>query len=274
MPNWCRHGTYENGVLSLYAPSRIEVVRPVDAYCHAMPQRHEAAYSFSTWGYYSGCRQTRSGSPASAQNGNCQMAPRRLRQAWRGVRSRDGYPVVFRGHIQYEFRARKLNRRHQRPHPRWVPRQRGGRTGGRTATLLRAHLLAAGLVDEARAEATRTRDVLAPISSRHTNRWVEPSCLRPYATSYQCRGRDKSAFRKAMLFEEFIAMEMEAGRFELEFTEINRKRALLHGHCHQKALPSWTVSRRFSDRSQVSKSKPFIKLLRHGGRLRLSGRNL
>ena len=46
----------------------------------------------------------------------------------------------------------------------------------------------------------------------------------------------KALSEKAMLFEEFIAMEMEAGRFELEFTEINRKRALLHGHCHQKAF--------------------------------------
>ena len=39
-----------------------------------------------------------------------------------------------------------------------------------------------------------------------------------------------------MLFEEFIAQEIDAGRFAVDFTEIDQKRVLLHGHCHQKAF--------------------------------------
>ena len=100
--------------------------------------------------------------------------------------------------------------------------------------------LAAGLVDEARAEATRTRDVLAPhIEAGTPIVGLEPSCLltlRDEFTAMLPGAETKALSEKAMLFEEFIAMEMEAGRFELEFTEINRKRALLHGHCHQKAF--------------------------------------
>ena len=38
-----------------------------------------------------------------------------------------------------------------------------------------------------------------------------------------------------MLFEEFLAREAKAGRLDLPLAE-TRKRALLHGHCHQKAF--------------------------------------
>jgi Fe-S oxidoreductase len=40
---------------------------------------------------------------------------------------------------------------------------------------------------------------------------------------------------QALLFEEFIAREAKAGRFMLPLAPIG-KRALLHGHCHQKAF--------------------------------------
>ena len=42
--------------------------------------------------------------------------------------------------------------------------------------------------------------------------------------------------KQAKLFEEFIAEETEAGRFSPDFKPISRKKALLHGHCHQKAF--------------------------------------
>jgi Fe-S oxidoreductase len=39
-----------------------------------------------------------------------------------------------------------------------------------------------------------------------------------------------------MLFEEFIAAEVKAGRWQLELKALPQKKALLHGHCHQKAF--------------------------------------
>src|SRR2546427_1435173 len=41
--------------------------------------------------------------------------------------------------------------------------------------------------------------------------------------------------RHAFLFEEFIARELDAGHFSARFTPLAKK-ALLHGHCHQKAF--------------------------------------
>jgi Fe-S oxidoreductase len=50
-------------------------------------------------------------------------------------------------------------------------------------------------------------------------------------------GADADAVAKqAMLFEEFLAREKAEGRLALELTPLPEKRALLHGHCHQKAF--------------------------------------
>jgi Fe-S oxidoreductase len=40
----------------------------------------------------------------------------------------------------------------------------------------------------------------------------------------------------AFLFEEFIARELDAGCFKLDLKPLAQKKALLHGHCHQKAF--------------------------------------
>ncbi len=40
---------------------------------------------------------------------------------------------------------------------------------------------------------------------------------------------------RALMFEEFVAREAEAGRFELGFKPAQRP-LLVHGHCHQKAF--------------------------------------
>jgi len=45
----------------------------------------------------------------------------------------------------------------------------------------------------------------------------------------------KRAAAHALLFEEFIVREAKAGRFKPAFKPATRK-ALLHGHCHQKAF--------------------------------------
>ena len=41
--------------------------------------------------------------------------------------------------------------------------------------------------------------------------------------------------RQSFLLEEFLLRERDAGRLSLNFKS-NGKKALLHGHCHQKAL--------------------------------------
>jgi Fe-S oxidoreductase len=39
-----------------------------------------------------------------------------------------------------------------------------------------------------------------------------------------------------MLFEEFLSTERASGRLDLPLGAIDQPRALLHGHCHQKAF--------------------------------------
>ena len=39
-----------------------------------------------------------------------------------------------------------------------------------------------------------------------------------------------------MLLEEFLSAEQQAGRLALRLSPLAEKRALLHGHCHQKAF--------------------------------------
>ena len=41
---------------------------------------------------------------------------------------------------------------------------------------------------------------------------------------------------QALLFEEFLAREGAAGRLQLKLNALPQQRALLHGHCHQKAF--------------------------------------
>jgi len=41
---------------------------------------------------------------------------------------------------------------------------------------------------------------------------------------------------QAFMFEEFLASELESGQLNLPLQAIENKRALLHGHCHQKAF--------------------------------------
>ena len=100
--------------------------------------------------------------------------------------------------------------------------------------------LAAGLVDEARAEARRTIQALAPhVAAGTPIIGLEPSCLLTLRDEFEAilPSEETTALAKqAKLFEEFIAEETEAGRFAPKLNPTVRKRALLHGHCHQKAF--------------------------------------
>ena len=101
--------------------------------------------------------------------------------------------------------------------------------------------LAVGMVEEARREAQRLLAALKP----HVERGVpvvglEPSCLLTLRDEYLVLGLDDDEVgvlaERADLFEEFLADELDAGRLDLALRPIAQKRALLHGHCHQKAF--------------------------------------
>ncbi len=100
--------------------------------------------------------------------------------------------------------------------------------------------LAAGLIDNARAEARRMIDALRPwVDKGVPVIGLEPSCLFSLRDEFLAMLPGEETTRLAacaMLFEEFIAAEIDAGRFALDFGPPRRGRALLHGHCHQKAL--------------------------------------
>jgi FAD/FMN-containing dehydrogenase/Fe-S oxidoreductase len=101
-------------------------------------------------------------------------------------------------------------------------------------------LLESGLVDAARREARRTLDALAPLVTRGLPIvGLEPSCLLTLRDEFLSLGLGEGAealAAHAVSFEEFIVRERANGRFQLECRPLPQKRALLHGHCHQKAF--------------------------------------
>lgn len=100
--------------------------------------------------------------------------------------------------------------------------------------------LASGMVDEARAEARRTIAALQPYVERGIPIiGLEPSCLYTLRDEFKSMlpGAAADALaERAVLFEEFLATEHQAGRLKLELRALPQKKALLHGHCHQKAF--------------------------------------
>ncbi len=99
--------------------------------------------------------------------------------------------------------------------------------------------LSAGLVDEAKAEARRVVETYAPFVARGVPVvGLEPSCLlafRDELPSLLPGEGTQTLSAHALLIEEFIAREMDAGRFDLPLAPLAEK-ALLHGHCHQKSF--------------------------------------
>ena len=100
--------------------------------------------------------------------------------------------------------------------------------------------LAAGLVDQARAEARRTLETLRPFVERGVAVvGLEPSCLLTLRDEFTTMlpGAESAALAgRAFLLEEFLAAEADAGRFAPDLGPVPYAKALLHGHCHQKAF--------------------------------------
>lgn len=120
-----------------------------------------------------------------------------------------------------------------------VARARSGDSPARPLCCGRT-FLAGGLVEEARAEAQRTLAALAPYVERGVPVvGLEPSCLLTMRDEFLVLGLGDAAARlarQALLFEEFLVREREAGRLELALHALPHSEALLHGHCHQKAF--------------------------------------
>lgn len=100
--------------------------------------------------------------------------------------------------------------------------------------------LNAGMVDEARTEARRVIETLRPFVERGVPIvGLEPSCLLTLRDEFAAMlpGEETAQLAgRAMLFEEFLAAENDAGLLNLPLKALAQKRLLLHGHCHQKAF--------------------------------------
>ena len=101
--------------------------------------------------------------------------------------------------------------------------------------------LAAGLADQAKARARVLLDALAPLAERGIPIvGLEPSCLLTLRDEMLAMGLGNDAQTvagQALLFEEFVAREAQAGRFKPPLRAATRP-ILVHGHCHQKAFGS------------------------------------
>jgi FAD/FMN-containing dehydrogenase/Fe-S oxidoreductase len=112
--------------------------------------------------------------------------------------------------------------------------------GGRRPLCCGRTYLAAGMVDEARREARRVVAALAPHVARGAAVvGLEPACLLAMRDEFLVLGLGEAAARlaaRAFMFEEYLADEHAAGRLALPLAALPERRALFHGHCHQKAF--------------------------------------
>ena len=99
--------------------------------------------------------------------------------------------------------------------------------------------LSVGMVEQARARASALVEALLPFAQAGVPIvGLEPACLLTLRDELLVLGLGEKAetvARQALMFEEFIAREVGAGRFELPLTPLDTP-ILLHGHCHQKAF--------------------------------------
>jgi Fe-S oxidoreductase len=100
-------------------------------------------------------------------------------------------------------------------------------------------MISKGMLGEAKNNAAWNVDQLAGYAENGVPIvGLEPSCLLTLRDEYPEFLRTNDAKRvsaNSFLLEEFLQREMTAGRLSLPSSN-NRRRALLHGHCHQKAL--------------------------------------
>ncbi|NKB33032.1 MAG: FAD-binding protein [Pseudomonadales bacterium] len=111
--------------------------------------------------------------------------------------------------------------------------------GGRALCCGRT-FLSNGLVDQAKIEVRRTMEALKPFVEKGIPIvGLEPSCLLTLRDEYLVLfpGEESAQLaQNSFMLEEFLAQELDAGRLDLNLQALPNKKALLHGHCHQKAF--------------------------------------
>lgn len=131
------------------------------------------------------------------------------------------------GYTVHVARAESLKGKHERP-----------LCCGRT-------YLAAGMVEEARAEAQRVLTALRPFIQRGVPIvGLEPSCLLSFRDEFLVMGLENDAQQLAsqsFLLEEFLLREHRKRGPLLTLKPLPQKHALLHGHCHQKAFDAFSA---------------------------------
>ncbi len=98
-----------------------------------------------------------------------------------------------------------------------------------------------GMIDEARQQAQALlRELLPHLQAGRTIVGLEPSSLLMLRDEWLTLGLEEEAgvaARSALLFEEFLAREIAAGRLQLPLRSAAADApVLIHGHCHQKAV--------------------------------------
>lgn len=108
--------------------------------------------------------------------------------------------------------------------------------------------LSQGLVEAARREAQRVVESLWPYVEKGIPViGLEPSCLLMLRDEYHALAlgeRVAPLAKAAWLLEEFLAREHEAKRLQLAFKPLAAEKALVHGHCHQKAFGAMKAMRK------------------------------
>lgn len=112
----------------------------------------------------------------------------------------------------------------------------------------RAHI-SKGLLPAAQEMAKQNVNIFKDVVNKNTPLiGIEPSAILSFRDEYaKLVGKENQAVAKelgknALLFEEFIAREIDNKNITSESFTKNKKKILLHGHCHQKALSSTDVS--------------------------------
>jgi FAD/FMN-containing dehydrogenase/Fe-S oxidoreductase len=100
-------------------------------------------------------------------------------------------------------------------------------------------MISKGMLNQAKENSAWNVDQLAPYAEKGTPIvGLEPSCLLTLRDEYPefiRTGAAKKVAENSFLFEEFLMREQKQGRLLLSSSS-TRKKAMLHGHCHQKAL--------------------------------------
>jgi len=111
--------------------------------------------------------------------------------------------------------------------------------------------LSKGLVKEAKEIADRNVQLLSKVvSDEFPLVGIEPSAILTFRDEYpdlvepSLREEARKLAQNALLFEEFIAREMEKKAIGSAQFTTEKKVLKLHGHCHQKALSSLSVAKK------------------------------